>query len=187
VEGKERHAMWHVSLYTGLRRGELLGLRWTDVDLDARSIRVAQQFVAPSHEGHFANPKSKTARRTVEITEATAQVLRAHRARQNADRLTAGSGWQGDLVFSDALGAPLLPRTVSAWFKKDVQVAGVPSATLHDLRHTHASLLLRAGVNPKVVQERLGHSDVTTTLRTYSHVMPGMQRHAATAFAELLG
>lgn len=176
--------MWRTLAYTGLRRGELVGLRWVDVDVDAARVSVARQRAKGGGIVAEATPKTARSRRLVDIDAGTVDALRRRRVDQVADRLAAGPAWadQG-LVFCAPHGAPVHPDSVTKRMRRLVSAAGLPALSPHGLRHTHATLLLEAGVHPKVVQERLGHSSIAVTLDIYSHVTPGLQRDAAAAFA----
>lgn len=173
------HALYGLTAATGLRRGEVVALRWGDVDLEAGQLAVRRSRVAVGYAVEEGTPKSSRAR-TVALDPGTVAMLRTHRRRQLEDRLAWGAGsFDGDLVFTREDGSPLHPQTVAWHFGKQVRRAGVPHARFHDLRHTHATLGLAAGVPPKVMQERLGHSSIQITLDLYSHVVPGMQEDAA--------
>lgn len=177
--GSRYHLIFKLALYTGLRRGELLGLRWSDLNLDRHELTVRQTLIDRNGKLEFGHPKSHRSRRPVEFTSALSAELREHRARQHTERLRAGSMWQHyDLVFATPLGGPVQPSNLARAFRAITRAAGLPPIRFHDLRHTHATLLFAAGAHPKVVAERLGHGSITLTLDTYSHVMPGMQRDA---------
>ena len=183
--------IWLMALHTGMRKGELLGLRWQDVDLDARVARVRQALSAvKTDEGYtltFGEPKTRSGRRTIALDAICVAALREHRARQRERRLALGPRWrEGDLVFANDVGGPIDPMNLYHRFIALTARAGVPRLPFHGLRHTHATLLMKAGVHPKVVAERLGHADITLTLSTYSHVLPQMQQQAADVFAEAI-
>jgi integrase len=166
-------AMWRLAATTGMRRGELIGLRWADVDLDARFVSIQQQRVRQGAAGVvYGPPKTGRGRRRLPIGAATAEALRAHRAAQVV------VGVDG-LVFHRGDGSGLDPDGVSGAFDRIARSAGLPRIRLHDLRHTAATLMLRAGVHPKVVQERLGHASIAMTLDLYSHAVPAMAAEAA--------
>lgn len=170
--------LFRVAFFTGARRGELLGLRWGDVDFPSRRVSIRQTLILVKGRVHFDTPKSHEAR-TVDLDAETVVILE--------DRRRAVAGGPEDLVFADEAGAPLRPDTVSVWFRLAVERSGVmPRISLQNARHTHATLLLKAGVPVQVVSQRLGHADVGFTLRVYSHVLPGMQAEAASAFAGLI-
>jgi integrase len=177
-------ALWVLALHTGLRRGELLGLRWSDVDLDQAVLHVRRSLVQSGGVLGFQEPKTSSGRRTIALDTPCVVALREHRARQAEQRLRMGSLWQDhDQAFATELGTPLEPSNVDRRFRALVTRAGVPRIPFHGLRHTHATLLMKAGVNPKVASERLGHANITLTLSTYSHVLPQMQQEAAAIFA----
>lgn len=183
-------ALYRLLAYTGMRRGEVLGLRWEDVDLGAARLSVRQQLTrieqADGYVWGFGPPKTRAARRTIDLDPATVAVLRSHRDRQAEARRAMLEAYTGDLVVAGGDGRHLDPDVVSQNFAKLVTAAEVPAIRLHDLRHTHATLLLKAGQPVKVVSERLGHAKVSTTMDLYQHVIPGMQREAAAAFAAVI-
>jgi integrase len=193
VAGDRLAGAWWLLATTGMRRGEVLGLRWSDVDLDAGAARITRTLITTGarRKGEpamaWGTPKTAKGRRSVALDSATVSALRQHRARQLAERLAAGEAYEdGDLVVCLADGTPLHPKTLSYTFEREVRRAGLPTIRLHDLRHTHATLALRAGVHPRVVQERLGHANVSITLDTYSHVDLDMQAVAAARVAALV-
>jgi integrase len=177
------YAMWLLFVMTGMRRGEVLGLRWQDVDLAARRLAVRQTLVEVAYKIHFSEPKTKRSRRSVSLDPVTCEVLACHRERHRSERLLDDDS---ELVFTMPDGRPLQPQNVSQSFVNTIRRLGLPVIRLHDLRHTSASLALAAGIHPKVVSERLGHSSVTITLDTYSHVVPGLQEAAASTLASLV-
>jgi integrase len=181
-------AAYYLAAYTGMRRGEVLGVRWRDVDMERSTVAVSQTIVSVNGIAKFSIPKTAAGRRSILIDKSTVDTLRAHRVRQLDERTTLGLPWPSpdDLLFTDIDGQPAHPVRFKDHFLHLVKVAGVPRIPFHWLRHTHATLMLTAGVHPKVVQERLGHANITITLQTYSHVIPTMQEEAAAKFAELL-
>jgi integrase len=175
------YALIHLALYTGMRRSELLGLRWKDVDLGMGALSVVQ-VMDKLRDGSivFSEPKTAKSRRMVVLTPTSALALKQHREKQEelAELLgTVITG--GDLVFHNLEGSPLSPSTVSHAFLDIARKVGIKNIRLHDLRHSHASLMLKQNVHPKIVQERLGHSTIAITLDLYSHVTPGLQEAAA--------
>ena len=175
------HSIFHTLTWTGLRRSELLGLRWKDVDLILASLRVVQS-VQRLNTGEFIvqEPKTASGRRTIALSPASCLVLREHREKQEADATLLGRQLaEDDLVFSHPDGSPRDPSTLTLAFRRLTRRVGLDGVRLHDLRHTMASLYLEQGVNPKTVAERLGHASVTITLDLYSHCLPGVQEAAA--------
>jgi integrase len=170
-----------LATHTGLRLGELLGVRWEDADLEkgTLTVRRALQYV-PGEGLAFREPKTAKARRTLPLGPTALATLRQLRRRQLEERLAVGPGYRDSgVVFADALGSPLPPYRVSQRFPAFVKRLGLAPLRFHDLRHTHASLLLARGVHPKIVSERLGHASIAITLDTYSHVLPNLQEEAA--------
>lgn len=182
------YPLWVVLAQTGMRRGEVLGARWSDLDLEAGRWSVRRTLTAVAHELRESEPKTDHGRRSVALDAGTARVLGEWRRRQLEERLALGPAWQDTgRVFTREDGADLHPERVSERFDRLVGRSGPPRIRLHDLRHTHATLALAANVHPKVVSERLGHASVTITLDTYSHAIPAMQADAAGAVAALVG
>jgi integrase len=170
---------------TGMRRGEVLGLRWRDVDLDGAQLAVVQTLSTVGQATIVAPPKTQRSRRTIFLDSQTVAVLKEQRRHQRSEQLAAGPAWDAsdDLVFRDELGEPMHPDWFSREFNRLIRSTGVPRIRLHDLRHTYATLALKTGVHPKVVSERLGHATVGITLDLYSHVTPAIARDAADAVA----
>lgn len=180
--------LWRLLATTGLRRGEALGLRWADIDLDNARISV-QQSLLEYRQGKaiFAEPKTANARRSIDLDALTVAALKKWRVQSREEQFRAGSEVEkSPLVFVDELGRPLRPETVSRIFLRLEEQAGLPHIRLHGLRHSHATAMLAAGISPKVAQERLGHFSVSLTLDTYSHTIAGMQAEAARRVAELI-
>jgi integrase len=188
VAEHEWFALWRLAATTGMRRGELLGLRWSDLELPRGQLQIVQQRVRGLDAYTYGPPKTKAGRRRVDLDAATVAALQAHRQAQAVIRPAFGAGYDADadLVFARADGSPLDPDTVSGTFERLVLELRLSRIRLHDLRHTHATLALAAGVHPKVVQERLGHSSVQITLDRYSHAVPGMQAEAASRIAAIV-
>ncbi len=181
------YALWLLLGTTGLRRGEALGLRWSDVDLESAVLSVSQTIITVDHKQVIGTPKTAAGARGVELDAATVAALREHRKTQLEERMLMGAGFKDHgLVFCLPDGGGYHPERVSTEFDRRVTKWALPRITLHGLRHTWATLALRGGVHPKVVQERLGHSTIGVTLNTYSHVSVGMQREAAETVAGLI-
>jgi integrase len=185
ARGDRLEALYVLAIHTGLRRSEILGLKWTDVDLETGILSVQRSL---DTDGTFNPPKRNKSRRTVKLTGRAAEALKGHRARQNEERLRLGSLWEDhDLVFPNRVGKPMnADNLYHREFKPLLKRAGLSGFTFHSLRHTCATLLLSKNVNPKIVQEMLGHATISQTMDTYSHVMPGMGDVAASALEEAL-
>jgi len=187
-------ALYVGALTTGLRIGELLGLKWPDIDLENRTLRVSRQLQRGEIEGQakrtlvFTEPKNAS-RRTVDLPQRTVEALRSHRKRQLEDQLRAGVQWADyGLVFATSKGTPYDYQTVTTrHFKPLLKRAGLPDIRFHDLRHTYATLLLARGTHPTYVQKSLGHANIAMTLDRYSHWMPSMGRATADAIDAALG
>lgn len=179
--------IWRLLLATGLRRGELCGLRWRDVDLAAATLEVVETRVV-AHDVVTGAPKTRAGARIVALDQGTVAALTMWRKRQTAERLAAGPAWRDlGLVLVDELGVPPHPETVTRWWREAIAAAGARPIRLHDARHTAATMLLRAGQPIKVVTQRLGHADVAVTMRVYQHVTAQDDRAAANALGQMLG
>lgn len=192
VSENEWAALWKVAGWTGMRRGELVALRWEDVDLDASTVTVCRSVGKGLDGLHDKRPKSDAGRRTVELDAPLVEVLRRHRQDQIERRLALGPGWQDhDLVFCEMEGGPIHPDRLSKrWsdlVKRHAPAVGVPVLRFHDLRHSHATQLLAANVRADVVTERLGHRSVAFTLQQYAHRWAGDQRSALARLREVGG
>lgn len=183
------HALYALAVTTGMRLGELLGLRWSDVDLESGRLAVRRALQRQNVAGLvFIEPKTARSRRSILLSQRAIATLRRHRSRQNEQRLLVGPGWtDGDLVFCNPTGDAPDPGWVRQVFQGELRRAGLPVIRFHDLRHSAATLLLSKGVHPKVVSEMLGHATITLTLDTYSHLVPLMHAQAATAMDAMLG
>ena len=188
VKNDRLYAAWALAATTGMRRGEVLGLTWQELDLDAGRASITRTLtVVGGYELHFSEPKTAAGRRLVALDPQTVAALEAHREAQLLERSLMREAYSdSDLVFAREDGTPIHPDSFSDAFLRHSKEAGLPRIRLHDLRHTHATLALAAGVHPKVVSERLGHASVTITLDTYSHAIPAMQETAATLVAGLV-
>jgi integrase len=188
IEGNRNEALFRLLSMTGMRRSEVVGLRWSDVDLSHHRLTVNQAATVVDGDEVLDTPKSRRSRRVIDLDADTVSLLQRHRSQQRELYLRLGvTASASDRVFTNEIGDPIRPDSVGQAFGRLVSVAEVPRIRLHDLRHTHASHLLMAGINVKVVSERLGHASVSFTLDTYAHVMPGQQAEAAAAAAALLG
>ncbi len=190
IRGDRLEALYLVALGVGLRQGEILGLAWSDVDLEASTVTVRHALQRVDGALVLVEPKSATSRRVIALPALVRDALRAHRLRQRTERLLAGSRWQDDsrdLVFRTTVGTPMDGIAVTRRFQAVLRQAGLPRQRFHDLRHACASLLLAQGVAPRVVMETLGHSQISLTLNTYSHVIPALGRAAADQMDAVLG
>ena len=184
ADGDDLEALFRLALTAGMRRGELLGLKWADIDFDAGALSIRRSL----HRGDTARlieaePKTQAGRRRITLPVATVESLRRHRTAQLEYRLSIGPAYDDrDYVFVNETGGHIHPNSLNRRFAQLTAKAGLPVIRFHDLRHTSATMLLAAGVHPKIVQERLGHSDIAMTLDRYSHVTSDMQQVAADAF-----
>jgi integrase len=180
-------ALWRLALMTGMRRGEILGLRWEDLDLDRSTLSVRRTRSRGKGGAWIeGTPKTASGRRAIALPPSLVEALRRHRLKQVERRLALGPAWEDTgYVFSNEIGVPLHVNALDLRFRRLIGAAGVPKIRFHDLRHTSATLMLANGEHPKVVQERLGHADIAMTMR-YLHVSMGMQRDAADRLDALL-
>jgi integrase len=181
------YAAFYLAVTTGMRIGEILGLKWEDVDLD-RGVVSIRRILQRTSAGIKLVDQTKTAhsRRSVNISPTTVDVLKSHQVKQKEEMIRYNYR-DADLVFTSRNGNPIEPRNLRVYFKKIAKQVDLPLIRFHDLRHTHATLLLQQGVHPKIVSERLGHASISMTLDTYSHVIPSMQKEAADTFDQILG
>lgn len=180
--------LFALALYTGLRQGELLGLRWPDIDLDQGTIQIRKALQKQGREMKFIEPKTARSRRKIFLPAAAVSILTHQKVNVDVMRRHAGSAWQDwDLVFPSQVGTPLDGSNVTHHLQRKLTEAGLPRVRFHDLRHTCATLLLEQGVQDRVIMEQLGHSQITLTLNTYSHVRPTMLSAAAAALDHALG
>lgn len=181
-------ARWTVAMAVGLRQSEALGLQWADIDLDLGTLSVRRGLHRVSGKGLvYEEPKAARSRRTLALPAQLTEALRQHRVAQSQERLVAGPLWEDhDLVFCQVNGRPLDRRSDWRAWKSLLREAGLREVRLHDMRHTAATLLLSAGVHPRVVMELLGHSQMRTTTDTYSHVLPALAQEAADRMGDAL-
>ena len=188
--GNRLEALYVLAVHTGMRRGELLGLTWSDVDLKNASVSVRRTLTRTDNGKRvvLGEPKTKKSRRTIRLTPQAVETLRSHLERQLQDMEILGDRYQDQgLVFTTNTGTPINPSNLRQRnFAPLLKQAGLPHIRFHDLRHTCATLLLSRGVHPKFVQELLGHATIAITLDTYSHVMPSMGDATAKAMEDVL-
>jgi integrase len=185
LEQDRLRGLWALALHTGMRRGELAGLRWSDVDLVGGTLTVAQQRTTAGSQTVTMAPKARS-QRQLALAGPTVSTLRDHLDRQTSERASAGVAWvETGYVFVDESGEPLLPQRITKMFAAAIARTNVPTIRLHDVRHTMATNALAAGVHPKVVQEQLGHSTIAVTMDTYSHVPQAVRRESAGRIAGL--
>jgi len=188
IQGERLEAFYVLALTTGLRRGELLALRWEDVDLNSRQLRVRRALQRANGKLRIVEPKTSTSRRAVVLPRLAVRHLREHRKRQNARRLALGEAWrEHGLVFASTIGTPIEPRNINRRWDELRQRAGLTPLRLHDLRHGCATFMLAAGVPSRAIMEVLGHSGISVTMNTYAHVLPALRQEAADAIDELFG
>jgi len=188
AEGTPWYAIIYLAVATGARLGELLALRWSDMDLDGGVMRIARTAQRITGRGLvYSTPKTPSSSRSVALSPETVRVLSEHRRSQLELRLVLGPAYEdSNLVFAWGNGHPLERGAVRSALKKIARSAGLTPPRFHDLRHTAATLMLVSGVHPKIVSERLGHATIAITLDTYSHVLPDMQRDAANLLDAIL-
>ena len=187
VQGHRLAALWTLFATTGLRRGEVCGLQWSDVDLDGARLTISRARVVVNHRVMESTPKTKASGRQIGLDATTVRALRAHKAAQAAERLAWGPNRQAtDLVFTWENGAPLHPDLITRTFKRLAEQARLPVIVVHGLRHSYASAALEAGVAMKVVSDRLGHSSMAVTADLYTHVRREVDQEAADQVAALI-
>jgi integrase len=191
ASGERNEAIYIVAIHTGLRKGELLGLKWTDLDLDGGTLSVRRSLKVTDHGLDFGPTKNKASRRSVPLNKSAVAALKAHKLRQNEERLRLGELWEDqDLVFPNRVGKPINPSNLyNREYKPLLKRAGLEDEgfTFHSLRHTFASALCNKRVYPKVIQSLLGHSSITQTMDTYSHLMEGLGSGALDGLDEAFG
>jgi len=187
VRADRLYALWLLVATTGMRRGELAGLRWVDINFANARVSPQRPRVVVDHAVEVSEPKTAKGRRALALDPATVAVLREHQTRQAEEKAVIGAGYRhSGLVFTWPDGSPIHPDLMTRWFEQHSRAAGLPRIRLHDVRHSYASAALAAGVPAKVISERLGHATVGFTLDTYSHVLPGLDAAAAQAVAQLI-
>lgn len=177
VKGHKWYLIYLLLIYGGFREGEVLGIHYEDCDMVNRAINVRHSVITLKTGLAITEPKTKTSRRAVTLPKVAYDELKKH-----LDQLESNQG----LIFTTSVGTPISPRNFIRHFKQALKDAGLPDIRVHDLRHSHASLLLASGVNPKMVQERLGHASITLTLSTYSHTIPSMQDEVARRLDDIM-
>jgi integrase len=187
LKGHRLEAGYILAVTTGMRRGEVLGLRWRDVDFSNQRLAVRQTVISVNYKVIIGEPKTAKGRRSIALDPATVAALQAHKSLQQADKKACEGPYKDlDLVFPKIDGSPTNPDFFSQCFDRTVAKLTVPRIRLHDLRHTHATIGLAAGVPPKIMSERLGHATVTFTQDVYMHAIPGMQEDAARLTASMV-
>jgi integrase len=180
VAGHRLEALYIVALLLGLREGEVLGLRWSDIDFTAHSLRVGQTVQRVNGKLALAAPKTRSSKRVLPLPAKVERALARHAEHQEEERQAWGQGWnENGLVFPSLAGTPIEPRNLVRQFKTLLQHADLPDIRFHDLRHSCATVLISQGVHPRIVMEIMGHSQISVTMNTYGHVLPETQREAA--------
>jgi integrase len=188
ASGNRLDALYVLAVTTGMRQGELLGLGWEDVDPEEGVVRVRRTLTLAKGGPRLTEPKTRGSRRSIRLTASAVEALERHRVRQDNEGAARGHKWNDwDLVFCTKRGTPIRRDNLhDKHWKPLLRRSGLPDTRFHDLRHTCATLLLTKGVHPKIVSEMLGHSSVSITLDTYSHVIPGLGEAAASAMEDVL-
>jgi integrase len=187
AKGTEMELIIDIELCLGLRRGEMLGLQWEDIDFEKNQIHVVRNRVVVDGKSVVKDPKTESSRRTVDVPVQLIQKLRQHKTKCLANRLRLGQAYTvSEYVIVHPDGKPIYPEYVSQMFTKLQKKAGLPKCRFHDLRHLCASIMLMQGVNVKVAQEHLGHKDISTTMNIYSHVLPSVAKEAAQKIGALV-
>lgn len=183
----KHYASYVLELSTGLRRGELLGLRWKDIDLQAGTVSVVQNLVRTNNGLIFQEPKTKLSQRTINIPDNVVKGLKVHKAKQSQEKLLLGQDYRNnDLVFCNELGDPLDPRSYTRHFERIIERAGIEKMCFHDLRHTFATISLQEGLPMNYIQETLGHYSPAFTMSAYQHVTTKMKNNAIDKIGTLM-
>ncbi|MCM3675019.1 site-specific integrase [Peribacillus simplex] len=190
AKNKKRLTRCHIgflmSIFTGMRQGEILGLRWKDIDFETQTIFVKQTLTQNAEIK--AGAKNKSSIRSIHIPSKLVDELRTHRKQILEEKLLLGSNYRDlDLIICTKSGNPMIPRNFRKEFYNLTEKIGLPKIRFHDLRHTHATILIQQNVNVKLISERLGHADIETTLNTYSHVLPDMQKSVSDKLDKIIG
>jgi integrase len=181
--------VWELSLATGMRKGEFMGLAWQDVDFGHNTVTVRQTVGVHRNGSPYMNkPKTKNSRRTIDVPPSVMAMLREHKTRQLEKKLALGPAWRNahDLVFTAEMGTIIGPRNIARNCERLIAKAGVPKISVHSQRHTHVTLLLLNGDNVKAVSERVGHASIGITLETYGHIVKEQRREVANSVEKLL-
>ena len=188
VRGDRFYAAYLLAARTGMRRGEVLGLRLQDFDPEHGRIQIRQTLLSTDYKLAFGEPKTERGKRSLKLDRDTVAALQAHLDRQADEMAAVGDAYQDHgLVFANEDGTPKHPVLLSQEFERHVRDAALPEIRFHDMRHTYATLALQAGINVKIVSSRLGHANVAFTLNVYSHAIPEMDEEAAETFAAFMG
>ena len=189
VKGDRLEALYSVALTLGLRQSEALGLKWDDIDFMNRTLSIRRSLQRINRELVLTDVKTKRSRRVIPLPNSVATSLKEHRDRQSFERKAMAMAWVNvaDLVFTTPGGRPLDARGIVTQFKRHLVTVGLPDMRWHDMRHSCASLMLAKGIDARTIMETLGHSQISTTMNTYSHVIPDLQRQAADRMDELFG
>jgi integrase len=188
AKGHPLEALFALALTTGMRRGEILALKWQDINFSQHTLQIRRIFTRrPGNRYIETEPKTEKSRRSILLAPLVVELLKQHKAHQLEAKLKAGETWQErDLVFCTSLGTPMNPSKVVDRFKTLLKQAELPAIRFHDLRHSAATILLSMGTHPKVVQEMLGHNQISMTMDIYSHVLPTMQKDAVSKLNDAL-
>jgi integrase len=188
VKSDRLEALYVVTTTLGLRKGEVCGLRWQDIDLENGELTVRYQLQRVGGKKQLVEPKTDRSRRTIALPPFVVTALRAHEVRQRADRKWAASKWQEHgLVFTTSIGTPLEQSNLSRAFHKLLDTAEIPRQRFHNLRHSAATLMLAQGVDAPAIMAVLGHSHISTTINLYAHIMPEVKRDAADRMEAMFG